>query len=52
MNIQPTRESAWKLLTEYVPNANLQRHALAVEAVMRHMARKRGEDEEKWGLIE
>jgi predicted hydrolase (HD superfamily) len=22
-----------------------------VEAVMRHMARKRGEDEEKWGLV-
>lgn len=51
MSTLPTRESAWKLLTEYVPNSNLQRHALAVEAVMRHMARKRGEDEEKWGLI-
>lgn len=51
MDTLPTRENAWKLLTEYVPNNNLQRHALAVEAVMRHMARKRGEDEEKWGLI-
>jgi len=51
MDTQPTRESAWKLLTEYVPNTNLQRHALAVEAVMRHIARKRGEDEETWGLI-
>ena len=26
-------------------------HALAVEAVMRHAARKRGEDEEVWGAI-
>ncbi|GFO55421.1 HDIG domain-containing protein [Geomonas sp. Red276] len=38
-------------MTEYVPSDNLQRHALAVEAVMRYMARKRGEDEETWGLI-
>jgi predicted hydrolase (HD superfamily) len=27
------------------------KHALAVEAVMRYCARKRGEDEEKWGII-
>ncbi|GAH63365.1 unnamed protein product, partial [marine sediment metagenome] len=26
-------------------------HALAVEGVMRYFARKRGEDEEKWGVI-
>jgi putative nucleotidyltransferase with HDIG domain len=51
MDTAPTREEAWKLLTEYVPSENLQRHACAVEAVMRHMARKRGEDEQKWGLI-
>lgn len=25
-----TREEAWKLLTDYVPSDNLQRHALAV----------------------
>jgi len=51
MGSLPTREEAWKLLTDYVPSDNLQRHALAVEAVMRYMARKRGEDEEQWGLI-
>ena len=51
MGTIPTREEAWKLLTDYVPSDNLQRHALAVEAVMRYMARKRGEDEEQWGLI-
>lgn len=47
----PTREEAYALLTEYNQNDRLIAHALAVEAVMRHMARKRGEDEEKWGII-
>lgn len=51
MSRTPTREDAWKLIQEYVPSEALQRHALAVEAVMRHMARKAGEDEEKWGII-
>ena len=51
MTQSPTREQAWKLLVEYVPSDSLQRHALAVEAVMRHMARKAGEDEDMWGLV-
>jgi putative nucleotidyltransferase with HDIG domain len=51
MSEKPTREEAWQLLAEYVPSDNLQRHALAVEAVMRHLARKHGEDEEMWGVI-
>jgi putative nucleotidyltransferase with HDIG domain len=51
MATTPIREDAWKLLAEYVPSDNLQRHALAVEAVMRYLARKRGEDEDQWGLI-
>jgi putative nucleotidyltransferase with HDIG domain len=51
MSTKPTREDAWQLLTDYVPSDNLQRHALAVEAVMRYMARNRGEDEEMWGII-
>ena len=46
MTRKPTREEAWQLLVEYVPSDSLQRHALAVEAVMRHMARRAGEDEE------
>ncbi len=49
--MKPTREEAWKVLTENVKTENLLRHALAVEAVMRHAARKRGEDEELWGAI-
>ena len=48
---QPTRDEALALLQEYNENEALIRHALAVEAVMRHWARKRGEDEQKWGVI-
>jgi len=51
MTRTPTREEAWKLLVEYNPSASLQRHALAVEAVMRHEARRHGEDEDMWGLV-
>ncbi len=47
----PTREEAFRLLTEYNKNESLIKHALAVEAVMRYFARKRGEDEDKWGVI-
>ena len=47
----PTREEAFKLLTEYNKNESLIKHALAVEGVLRYVARKRGEDEEKWGII-
>ncbi len=47
----PTREEAFRLLNEYNKNESLIKHALAVEAVMRYFARKRGEDEDKWGVI-
>lgn len=47
----PTREEAFALLTEYNQSDRLINHALTVEAVMRYMARKRGEDEDKWGVI-
>ena len=47
----PTREQAFNLLTQYNKNESLIKHALAVEGVMRYFARKRGEDEEKWGII-
>lgn len=45
------RDEAWQLLNEYVTNPRLIGHMLAVEACMRHMARKYGEDEETWGII-
>ena len=47
----PTREEALALLRQYNKNESLIKHAMAVEGVMRYIARKRGEDEEKWGLI-
>ena len=47
----PTRAEAFELLTTYNQSESLIKHALAVEGVMRYMARKRGEDEEKWGVI-
>jgi putative nucleotidyltransferase with HDIG domain len=47
----PNREEAWALLRQYNQNQALIHHALAVEAVMRYLARKRGADEEQWGLI-
>jgi len=48
---QPTRQQALDLLRQYNKSESLIRHALAVEGVMRYCARKRGEDEEKWGVI-
>lgn len=47
----PTREEALELLKEFNQSDSLIKHALAVEGVMRYAARKRGEDEEKWGVI-
>jgi putative nucleotidyltransferase with HDIG domain len=44
------RESAWKLLCEYTETDGLRKHGLAVETVMRHFARKLGEDEHSWGI--
>lgn len=47
----PTRAEALQLLKEYNHDDSLIKHALAVEGVMRYIARKMGEDEEKWGII-
>lgn len=47
----PTREDALNLLHEYNKSDSLRKHAYAVEGVMRYIARKKGEDEEKWGII-
>ena len=45
------REVALALFKEYNQDESLFRHALSVEAVMRHFAVLFGEDEEKWGII-
>ena len=47
----PTREEALALLKEYNTKEGLIKHALAVEGVMRYVARKRGEDEDLWGVV-
>lgn len=47
----PTREEAFELLKKYNKDESLIRHAVAVEAVMRHFANLFGEDVEKWGII-
>ncbi len=47
----PTRQEAFELLCKYNSSESLRKHALAVEAVMRYIARKHGESEEKWGII-
>ena len=48
---QPTRDEALQLLKKYNQSDSLVKHAYAVEGVMRYMARKRGRDEDKWGII-
>jgi putative nucleotidyltransferase with HDIG domain len=45
------RADAWELLCEFTESDSLRKHALAVEAAMRHFARQHGEDEEKWGIV-
>jgi putative nucleotidyltransferase with HDIG domain len=46
----PPREDALALLHDWVSSEPLRRHCLAVEAAMRDQARRRGGDEELWGL--
>ena len=44
------RTEAIKLLEEHLPNKNLIKHSIAVEAGMRKMAQFLGEDEERWAM--
>jgi len=45
-----TRDEAWNLLNEYTKSESLIKHALAVEAAMRHYAAQFGENVETWGI--
>ena len=45
-----TREQALELLKQNIQNQNLIKHSLAVEAIMKTLARHFNENEEKWGL--
>ena len=47
----PTRDEALALLKEFNRSESLLKHAYCVDGVMRYMARKAGEDEEKWGVV-
>jgi putative nucleotidyltransferase with HDIG domain len=47
----PNRDQALALLREFNKSEGLLRHALAVEAVMRHIAAKRGGDPGLWGVV-
>lgn len=50
--LMPTREATLLLLKEYTKSDSLIKHALSVEAVMRHFAKLFHEsDIEKWGII-
>ena len=42
------RDGSWALLCEHTKTDSLRKHHLAVEAAMRHFARKWGEPEEEW----
>ena len=45
------REDAWSLLNEFTKSESLIKHALAVEAAMRHYAGHFGADPEFWGVV-
>ena len=45
------REQGMELLKKYLKNENLIKHSLAVEAILRKMAKLLNEDEELWGLV-
>ena len=47
----PSRAEAWQLLCEWTEGESLRKHARAVEHAMRSLAKKYGEDEDKWGVV-
>ncbi len=44
------REQALEIVNRYITNPNMLKHMLATESVMRALARRFGEDEDRWGL--
>ena len=46
-----SRERALALMHEYTPSDALRKHMYAVEAAMRAMAARAGEDPEAWGIV-
>ncbi len=50
MPIGISRERALELIHNHIKNKNMVKHSLAAEAVLRAVAARLGEDEEKWGM--
>jgi len=48
---KPKYDEALALLYEFNKNESLLKHAFSVEGVMSYIARKTGEDEEKWAIV-
>lgn len=46
-----TRDEAWDLVCEFVQDAGLRRHMLAVSAAMRFYAEQLGEDADYWEVV-
>jgi predicted hydrolase (HD superfamily) len=49
--MKPTRDQAYQLLLKFNQSESLIKHALSVEAVLRHFAEIYAQDENKWGII-
>lgn len=47
----PTYDESLSLFRQFNQSDSLLKHAYSVEGVMRYIARKMGEDEEKWGIV-
>ena len=47
----PTYSEALALFKEFNKSESLLKHAYSVEGVMRFIARKRGENEDEWGIV-
>ncbi len=45
------RDDGWHLVQEFVDDAGLRRHMLAVESAMRWYAPPLGADQERWGVV-
>src|SRR3989442_67994 len=45
-----TGDDAWALLCEHTRSDSLRKHGLAVEAAMRQLGRRNGENEESWAI--
>lgn len=51
MSIKITREEALNLIKQYIKNEKLIKHMIAVEAIMKKIAQRLGENIELWGLV-